>query len=197
MIGVRLGEYDLDKNEDCDPDAKYCAPPQDFLIDFWVIHPHYKKQFYLNDIALIKLDRPANFSCANVQPICLPVEDVDLNGRDVVVAGWGITEKGLRSSVLTKVSVPVVKLRSCQIIYSRYAPVTNTQICAGGKFGRDSCSGDSGGPLKATGSLNGTIKFIQYGIVSYGSKQCGAKGIPGIYTKVFSFMDWILDQLDT
>ncbi|KAG5896175.1 hypothetical protein JTB14_016950 [Gonioctena quinquepunctata] len=198
MVGVRLGEYNMDKKVDCDSDTGYCSPPpQDLFIEYFVTHPEYDQHMLLNDIALIKLDGPANFSFDNVQPICLPSQDFDLSGKIAVVSGWGVTEKGFRSPVLRKASIPVVKLSSCQRTYRKFAPVSEKQICAGGQGGRDSCAGDSGGPLKYVGMVEGSPRFVQYGIVSYGPKQCGTDGKPGIYTKVFSYMKWILDQLDT
>ena len=29
------------------------------------------------------------------------------------------------------------------------------------------------------------------GIVSFGARRCGEKGVPGVYTNVFSYMKWI------
>lgn len=45
--------------------------------------------------------------------------------------------------------------------------------------------GDSGGPLVGLIS-NANVKFPHYvlvGVVSYGPKQCGFQGIPGVYTR--------------
>ena len=67
---------------------------------------------------------------------------------------------------------------------------TETQICAGDP-GRDSCFGDSGGPLLAKTE---TDEVVQTGIVSFGSVRCG-DGTPGIYTKVSAFTSWIESNL--
>ena len=36
--------------------------------------------------------------------------------------------------------------------------------------------------------------YYQVGIVSYGTRICG-QGIPGVYTRVTSFLDWIESKL--
>lgn len=33
------------------------------------------------------------------------------------------------------------------------------------------------------------------GIVSFGPKTCGQKGIPGVYTRVSSYTDWIVKNI--
>lgn len=73
-------------------------------------------------------------------------------------------------------------------------PLTENMICAGIKEGgRDSCYGDSGGPLIAT--VDG--KAVQLGIVSWGEGpadaevKCGHEDVYGVYSRVSSFKDWI------
>ncbi|CAG9774041.1 unnamed protein product [Ceutorhynchus assimilis] len=197
LIGVRLGEYDLSSNkQDCE--GSYCAPPvQDFYIKDTVVHSDYNPKTFDNDIALLRLANNANFSYSNVQPICLPVSEKndDLTGKFAIVSGWGVTEDGHKSSVLLKASVPVLPLSTCQKIYDRFAPIKSSQICAGGYKGQDSCAGDSGGPLIYTGMVDGSPRYIQYGIVSFGPRECGTEGQPGIYTRVGSHLMWILDNL--
>lgn len=102
---------------------------------------------------------------------------------------------GHKSPELLKTSVPVIPIDECKRIYENYAPIKNSQICAGGYLGRDSCAGDSGGPLKYVSVVDGVSKYVQYGIVSYGPKHCGAEGQPGVYTRVSRYILWILDNL--
>lgn len=70
---------------------------------------------------------------------------------------------------------------------------TLNKLCAGGS-GKDSCGGDSGGPLMLQGAHRNVDRLIQYGIVSYGPRLCGSS-FPGVYTDVTKFMKWILDHL--
>jgi secreted trypsin-like serine protease len=42
---------------------------------------------------------------------------------------------------------------------------------------------------------NQQIFWVLYGIVSYGAFPCGQNGIPGVYTKVDQFTDWIQSKL--
>lgn len=69
-------------------------------------------------------------------------------------------------------------------------------MCAGNGKG-DSCKGDSGGPLMAIDTETYPDHPYWYfaGIVSFGPIQCGTPGWPGVYTRVSSFMDWILQNI--
>lgn len=196
-IGVRLGEFNINTIEDCEGSS--CAPPvQDFYIDTVIIHPNFDKKNLHNDIALLRLSTKVNMTYDNVQPICLPTSDEELSeleNKMLTVTGWGITEKGHKSSELLKVTIPVVPLKKCQEIYRDHAEIVASQICAGGFSGEDSCGGDSGGPLASVETVDGRSRYVQHGIVSYGPRQCGSKGHPGIYTKVDGFMEWILDTV--
>ena len=66
--------------------------------------------------------------------------------------------------------------------------ISSAMMCAADD-GRDSCSGDSGGPLAVLGP---DASFSQVGVVSWG-KNCGAPQYPGVYTRVTSHLDWILE----
>ena len=58
--------------------------------------------------------------------------------------------------------------------------------------GVDSCGGDSGGPMVYRAIPDNP--YYQVGIVSYGTRICG-QGVPGVYTRVTSFLDWIESKL--
>ena len=57
--------------------------------------------------------------------------------------------------------------------------------------------GDSGGAIAGLATEQKKIKYVQYGIVSAGLAECGtANSGFGIYTKVSTFLQWILDHVD-
>ncbi|KAK9737974.1 Trypsin [Popillia japonica] len=201
LTTVRLGEHDFDKNPDCqEAQKKICAdPPQDFEIstEDAIVHPNYNPETYQNDIALIRLPRPANTTTFSVSPVCLPLTEAEKSFvyKDYTVIGWGATETGFSSKILLKVSVPKVDNTICAPKYEARLKLTDNQMCAGGKNEQDSCAGDSGGPLTNDYVLNGSFKTIQYGIVSLGPVICGREEFPAIYTRVDKYVGWILDNM--
>lgn len=84
-------------------------------------------------------------------------------------------------------------LQECQLAYSKNKTqmddryITDSQICAGGVDGLDSCRGDGGGPLMH--AVDGF--YTLHGIVSYGPVPCGKIGVPSVYTKVYAYLPWI------
>ena len=70
------------------------------------------------------------------------------------------------------------------------------QLCAGGQHGRDSCNGDSGGPLMGPDvDETGDARWYSLGVVAFGPVKCGQAGWPGVYTRVAHYMPWILDTI--
>ncbi|XP_044301307.1 mannan-binding lectin serine protease 2 isoform X1 [Varanus komodoensis] len=152
-----------------------------------------------NDIALIKLKQKVPIN-ANITPICLPARSsrFHVNTSDIgVVAGWGKTEKRQQSSALLYTELDVVDPEKCKAAYANHTlegkplVVTENMLCAGyEQGGRDSCSGDSGGPL--TFFDTETKKWFVGGIVSWGL-ECGSAEQYGVYTKVMNYLSWIED----
>uniref|UniRef100_A0A1Q3FMH9 limulus clotting factor C n=2 Tax=Culex tarsalis TaxID=7177 RepID=A0A1Q3FMH9_CULTA len=196
---VRLGEHTIGQDKDCNVnDASDCAPPvQDRDIEYAVRHQSYDTRSKQNDIALIRLKEEITFE-DHIQPICLPVttELRNNNPAEYIIAGWGKTEQfGEISETLQKATVPAVPDRDeCQRQFEASGRITinDGHLCAGVDGGADTCNGDSGGPLGYPAQLNG-IRFVQYGIVSFG-RGC-ARG-PSVYTNVAKYIDWIVANME-
>jgi len=208
---VRVGEHDLSQGVDCEDE--FCAPPpQEFQVAKVIPHQSYgKPASFQNDIAIIKLDGAVQIN-DYVTPICLPYNhhnDNYLSNRislddgeefltNTEVAGWGATNKIGRdpADVLQYLSVNVTNLQACTDVYTQRGGVlTDKQICAGGEEGKDSCVGDSGSALMRNYPGKTIDQWSIIGVVSFGPKLCGTKGVPGVYTRVNSYIDWILDTV--
>lgn len=192
VIGVRLGEWDQNEEIDCS-DGDCADAPVNMDIEKIVVHEGYDPQAkaVYNDIALIRFTKDVNMT-RFVFPICLPIVNAQRSLDNVGIkgwaAGWGVTQNGTRSNFKLKVKLEFQDLKRCARTYRPTGVVLkDTQMCAGGVRGEDTCTGDSGGPL--TRKLN-PFHYL-YGIVSFGSYKCGANNVPGIYTNVAKYIDWI------
>uniref|UniRef100_A0A2K5JAI0 trypsin n=1 Tax=Colobus angolensis palliatus TaxID=336983 RepID=A0A2K5JAI0_COLAP len=132
-------------------------------------HPNYNRITLDNDILLIKLS-----SAAVINARCL-------------ISGWGNT---LSSGAdypdeLQCLDAPVLTQAECEASYP--GRITSNMFCVGFlEGGKDSCQGDSGGPVVSNGQLQGIVSW------GYG---CAQKNRPGVYTKVYNYVDWIRDTI--
>lgn len=198
VAGVRLGEHTI-SNEGKDCKGSDCADlPVDRNIEKIIVHEEYdaNSKSQLNDIALVRLDRNVSWS-HYVQPICLPAQESlmtrNIVGHKLTAAGWGRTETGEPSDTKLKVILEITEPRSCSTVYRPAGiELSSSQLCAGGEKGKDTCTGDSGGPLMQRVGA----RWILYGIVSFGPKQCARKGVPGVYTNVVKYIEWIESNIE-
>ncbi|KAJ2945113.1 hypothetical protein O0L34_g9172 [Tuta absoluta] len=198
---VRLGEYDI-SNDPSDLDCveiagggKDCTEGVNVIpIEDTVVHEEYKARFSTHhDIALLRLARMAAYSDF-IKPICLPLTDITqskLPDLRFYVAGWGALNQTHKESYIKQhVGVPYRTMDQCQPAFNvsyRRASLWHGQICAGGEPGKDSCKGDSGGPLMYE---NGRT-FELVGVTNFGDALCGTEGVPGVYLKVYEYLFWI------
>nr|XP_022909842.1 melanization protease 1-like [Onthophagus taurus] len=201
LTSIQLGEHVVSTPIDCE-NGECAEEVQEFQPAEINFHFMYNNPKYANDIALIKLNKPANLS-PWVQPICLPqLEQLnsDYIGQWGEVAGWGTfdVDNPNTSDELLYVSVPILRMRSCKSAYKKDFEMTGIrQLCAGGEGGKDSCGGDSGGPLMHVESHGDSPpKYFAIGVVSFGAKKCGDLNKPAIYTNIAHYMNWILDHLE-
>ncbi|XP_068102736.1 serine protease 27-like [Hyperolius riggenbachi] len=163
-----------------------------------IINPFYTSSGRsIGDISLAQLSSPVDYT-EYIMPICLPSSSVTFPcGLHCWVTGWGTTSEGGRLPVngtLQKVMTPLIDHKTCDRMYhnallqtSSTIFVESDMICSGYKEGgKDSCQGDSGGPLVC--KVGGV--WYEVGIVSWGV-GCAAPGLPGVYTLVTAYQDWI------
>ncbi|CAH0396141.1 unnamed protein product, partial [Bemisia tabaci] len=190
-VQVRLGELILNNEDDG-------ASPVDVRVEQTTVHPDYRDDQKYNDIALVRLEREVSFS-NSIRPACLH-QQRDLSRSELPVAtGWGTTDYGgKRSDALLKVGLSVINNTLCNRLYDKERRtagslergISESMLCAGKlEGGKDTCLGDSGGPL---GIPHPDSKCQHYivGITSFG-KVCGQENSPGVYTRVSSYLPWI------
>ncbi|XP_043552233.1 plasminogen-like isoform X3 [Chiloscyllium plagiosum] len=139
-----------------------------------------------NDIALLKLKRPAVLT-DKVALICLPTQDYILpNGAECYVSGWGETQGTGRDGVLKEAGFSVIENNICNQPEHLDGSVKNSELCAGNiEHSVGNCQGDTGGPLVCPNSRN---QYILQGVMSRG---CAGRTKPGVYVRVSFFVDWI------
>lgn len=169
------------------------------------------------DIALLKLASPLKLNNA-VKAISLARSNSP-SGK-AVLTGWGSTSRTSTPNMPDKLQtaeLPIIDLQTCKNSIEKLtgpSPLHETNICTGPLTGGFSAcnvrnqallhlfsfllflwysigefytfKGDSGGPLILNGSKPELI-----GIVSWGIVPCGTVGAASVYTKVYSFVNWI------
>jgi secreted trypsin-like serine protease len=152
----------------------------------YVVHPDYNSLTLENDIGLIKLRMPVEYS-QNLYQIGLLASSYNLSINTLVATGWGQTsdeDSGL-SNDLRWVSVAPLSNEECKIFYGNQIGI-NT-ICVEGNYNEGSCYGDTGSPL-----VQDIGKYkIHTGIASFISGNGCESTDPSGYTRTFPYRDWI------
>ncbi|XP_004685260.1 PREDICTED: serine protease 48 [Condylura cristata] len=157
-----------------------------------ITHPKFNET--TADIALLKLSSRVTFTSL-ILPICLPNNTEQLViPSSCWVTGWGKMNQADNdyATILQEAEVPIINQKACEDLYNPLASmlpqleaiIHDDMICAG-KNMKDSCKGDSGGPLSC--HINGV--WMQIGVVSWGM-GCGVS-TPGVYTNVTYYQKWI------
>lgn len=129
-------------------------------------HPQYDANNIVNDIALIRLA-----SDAGVTPVPRASSLDQSEGEALTFVGFGITSGGASNSGIKRsVTMPLAQLDPTTFSY--------------GVRGKNTCSGDSGGPAFIT--QNGQVRIA--GVTSYGDASCRAYGVD---TRVDVYGSWI------
>lgn len=152
-------------------------------------YPCFDKHTHEGDLQLLRLKKKATLN-KNVAILQLPKKGDDVKpGTRCHVAGWGrFHNKSPPSDTLREVNITVIDRKICNDEkHYNFNPVIGlNMICAGNlRGGKDSCHGDSGGPLLCEGIFRGITAFGLEG-------RCGDPKGPGIYTLLSDkHLDWI------
>ncbi|EDV53273.1 serine protease snake [Drosophila erecta] len=186
---VRLGELEFDTTKDD-------AEPEDFGVLALKAHPGFENPKLYNDIAIVQLDREVKFNRYK-HPACLPFDDGEQH-ESFIAIGWGQKKFAQKESKkLLKVQLQGYKDRCVSSVDANdelpngYEP--KSQLCIGSRDNKDTCNGDSGGPVLAYHKDLACMYHVM-GITSAGI-SCSTPDIPSPYTRVHYFLNWIKGEL--
>lgn len=184
------------------------------VLRFWTTfdtRPYYElhksvASYVRPDICIFEVKTPFKLN-KFVQPACLPSKPVDIES-DCFASGWGTTRprrpsykedlKYLRKKSSLKLQVVKLQLLHQDLCeknslnhYQEPKFLRNYEICTE-PGPKDTCSGDSGGPLICTSDGNAVL----HGVTSWGF-GCAQPDLPGgNYANVYPMLDFIHDVMD-
>jgi secreted trypsin-like serine protease len=166
---------------------KNATQGQNVNINRVIVHPDYVEGLFRNDIALVELsvDVPEDFS-NNIR--FMELEDSAVpTGKQLMAVGWGLQPTGRQPDNLLKVLLQIVEGNNC-LVHGEF--VDRMMICVGQGDQKDTCAGDSGGPIVYK-AYDTDERWIGVGIVSFGGAPCGSPGVRGTYTKISTYRSWV------
>ncbi|GAU88154.1 hypothetical protein RvY_00902 [Ramazzottius varieornatus] len=203
---IRLGDTNLrssDDNEDL----------IDVKVSRILIHPGYTGQSpFQNNLAVLTLDTEAPINRNRICSVCLPAAGVTTefenlfakgspNGR-CITTGYGKLETRDEFPLMRmkEVPVPLITTEQCSntlqgLLGGRFS-LPDTFLCAGGEGLSDGCEYDGGGPLVCPVNNGGSTTFVLAGVVTWGI-DCAKVGVPGVYTRVSNYTNWLRDNIST
>ncbi|XP_017008769.2 serine protease snake-like [Drosophila takahashii] len=187
---VRLGELVFESDKDD-------ADPEDFEVLELKAHPDFRYPVLYNDIGIVRLRGEIRYNRYKL-PACLPLDNEDRSDAFIAI-GWG--QKGF--SIYESRELRKVRLQNYGSVCERTTDANDdipegykseSQLCVGSPDHKDTCNGDSGGPLLIPFLGDGCQHKIM-GITSVGI-ACDTPNIPSLYTRVHFFKDWIKMEIN-
>jgi secreted trypsin-like serine protease len=149
----------------------------------FLYHPNYNPVTFDNDAALLELAWPSSYTPVRLAET---YSNLPQSGELALALGWGKLQNSRYPDALQQLSVPVIDNAECAAVFS--GEISATMLCAGYfEGGRDTCEGDSGGPLLVR-AIDGD--WVQVGITSWG-EECALPGYYGVYTRVTTIFSLI------
>ncbi|XP_011504866.1 PREDICTED: chymotrypsin-2-like [Ceratosolen solmsi marchali] len=143
-----------------------------------------KESMLQHDIAVATLDKCIEFNEYH-NKVKLPTSNIVTNEL-VLLNGWGTTTVNSRkySRTLQKAIFRIINKDQCEKMFE--FRIHDEQLCAFAGFGKGACLGDSGSGLIYKEEIVGVASFVI---------PC-ATGVPDIYTRVYSYLDFITSIID-
>lgn len=132
-----------------------------FNMEHRYIHPNYFQSIVWNDIGLIRLPNPVEFSDI-IKPVKLACESIEKKNVIVIGNGFMNTEHKISAPILQWTNLKTISYAECLRQYP-FLLFRRSVICARGDQNESTCQGDSGGPLVADKT------HILLGVTSFGS----------------------------
>eukprot|EP01025_Chloroclados_australasicus_P034584 TRINITY_DN3533_c0_g1_i1.p1 TRINITY_DN3533_c0_g1~~TRINITY_DN3533_c0_g1_i1.p1 ORF type:complete len:555 (+),score=65.17 TRINITY_DN3533_c0_g1_i1:211-1875(+) len=184
----------------------------------YFMHPNFTGvEYRSDDIALVKLSRPFNYEGKYPNYLSAQTTEINENSGIFTAMGHGAQNGDERNSqeLYTQSVVPLglgflyyISVDQCNLEVRTVSPMFNIlsdkMICLLNR-NQDTCVGDSGSPvIIADGDSFGALPFddpgqdILIGLTSWGPDiTCAGGKLPGVYTRVGSYVDWIQKKLKT
>lgn len=156
----------------------------------FAIHHLYNPNTLANDVAILYLPSPVQFSAA-IRPVVLPTgpwTTFNLHNVWAVASGYGryndVTNPTINTMV-RNVFLRVITNQECGAVYGGF--IQDSNVCTCGWGGVGICRGDSGGPL----IVQNQGQDVLIGISSFVAEDGCKLGFPSAFARVTSYIDWI------
>lgn len=165
---------------------------QKFYVLKWIPNKKFDPSTNDNDIQILELSGEARLDrSVNCMPLPKKIKNIK-PGTVCETAGWGKTsyKDKYSSTFLMEVNVPIISNQKCKAMWKkRNLKITKNMLCTlVDKDGKDTCDGDSGGPLICNGDFNG--------VLSFGDEHCGTPGNASVYTRLTKeYINWIKAEI--
>ena len=164
-----------------------------------LVHAKYDPSNLANDVAVVRLA-----VVLDGWPVVKLAKAGALDGLPPLTAlGWGSTDASnptqFASALHTAVLDPITlqQCRAASSTYAHFVDETNKAFCTLAS-GKDTCYGDSGGPLLIPDGSGAADKVLLAGLVSWSAAtDCALEGWPAVNTDLTSLRTWVFRAYQT
>ncbi|CAG0893270.1 unnamed protein product [Darwinula stevensoni] len=160
-----------------------------------ILHPHFDITTYRNNIALLKLVTPVDFTAyPNIRPICISADADPAPGTQVSIAGWGGNVSSSAPVPVMTMQEAIVQVLDTAACQTQFTQVDQSFICTQplANAVTNICTGDMGGPLMYQ-NPGGYIQNV--GVASFSLCYPGyLYWTTGVFTRTSKYVDDFIDS---